>query len=58
MKGYRTLIANGLSAVIAIAEMQEWTDIIPSEYMPWFAIGLAVANIALRAITTSPVGQK
>ena len=56
-KGWRTLTVNILSVAISIAEIQEWTDIIAPEYQSYFALGLAVANIALRYITTTPVGR-
>ena len=57
MKGWKTLVVNGLSVVITIAELQEWTSIIPDQYLPYFTISLAIANMALRMVTTTPVGQ-
>ena len=56
-KGWRTLTVNILSVAISVAEIQEWTDIIAPEHQAYFSLGLAVANIALRYITTTPVGR-
>jgi hypothetical protein len=57
MKGYRTLIVNFLSGLIAVLEMEGWLDIIPPEYQSHFALALAIANMALRLITNTPVGR-
>lgn len=58
LKGYRTFVANILMAVLPILEMSEITTLMPKEYLPWYAIGMAIANMGLRLITTGPVGQK
>ena len=55
MKGWKTLTVNGLSVVITIAELQEWTTIIPDLYLPYFTLGLALANMALRMVTNTAV---
>lgn len=57
MKGWKTLIFNGLSVLVTIAELQEWTSIIPDQYLPYFTLGLALANMVLRMVTTTPVGK-
>jgi hypothetical protein len=57
MKGWKTLLVNGLSIVVTIAELQEWTSIIPDQYLPYFTLGLAMSNMALRMVTTTPVGK-
>jgi hypothetical protein len=58
MKGWKTLTVNGLSVVITIAELQEWTTIIPDQYLPYFTLGLALANMALRFVTNTAVGSR
>lgn len=58
MKGYRTIIANILVAVVPILELTEWQDVMPDTWLPWFILGVAVLNLALRYVTTTPVGQK
>ena len=57
-KGYRTLAVNILSAAVMVAEMQEFTKIIPADYLPHFSLALALANMLLRTITTTSVGRK
>jgi hypothetical protein len=58
LKGYRTIIANVLLSVLPILELAEVRDVMPDDWLPWYALGLALANVALRYITTTPVGQK
>ncbi len=58
LKGYRTLIVNALMAVLPILDMTEVRDILPAAWLPWYALGMAVVNMGLRAITTTPMGQK
>ena len=57
MKGYRTLAVNVLSTSIPILELTEWRDVMPDGWLPWYVLGLALANVWLRAITTTPVGK-
>lgn len=65
MKGYRTIIVNAIAAVIPalevvgmVANIPEIKGIIPNEWMPWYSAGVAVLNVYLRYITTTPVGKK
>lgn len=58
MKGWRTVIFNTLVLILPILEMSEWRDIIPNEYVPHYIIGVAIINLALRLVTTTPVGKK
>jgi len=57
MKGYRTIAANALFAVIPIVELTEFRDILPPEWLPFYALGVVLANMALRYLTTTPVGK-
>lgn len=57
MKGYRTLIANTLASLVPILEMTEVMQVLPDGWEPWYVIGLAVINMGLRWITTTPMGQ-
>lgn len=57
MKGFRTIIANALFMVLPVLEMSELVAVIPDEWLPWYALGMALANMVLRYITTTPVGQ-
>ena len=58
MKGYRTLLVNILALVLPVLEMTEITSAVPDEFLPYYAILLATANVILRLMTTTPVGQK
>jgi len=57
IKGWRTIAFNVLAAVIPLLELTEVQAIIPREYLDFYMLGVALANIGLRYITTSPVGQ-
>ena len=57
MKGWRTLTVNAAAAVIPILELTEFRDVLPPYWLPWFVLGLAVVNMGLRYITTTPIGR-
>ena len=60
LKGWRTLVFNGLAAgglaVVAVLQAHG-SEFIPAQYWPFLAMGLTVANAALRMVTDTPVGQ-
>ncbi len=58
MKGYRTLAFNILSTVVPIVSLTEWNEAIPAEYLPYWLLFVALVNILLRMVTTTPVGRK
>ena len=58
MKGYRTIAANVLFAVVPILELTEFRDVLPPDWLPWYSLGVVLANLALRYVTTTPVGSK
>jgi hypothetical protein len=68
LKGYRTIIVNALAGLVAALElllpavlelvgMPEWRGVLPPGWLPYYALGLALANIWLRSITTTPLGK-
>lgn len=69
LKGYRTLVINGVLAVAAVAievvlplgatlvGMPEAREIVPAGWWPWIVVGVNMANMALRAVTDTPVGK-
>lgn len=57
MKGWRTIAVNLLSTAIPIMELTEWREVLPDGWLPWYVLGLALANVWLRSITTTPVGR-
>ena len=59
-KGWRTLAANGLivfAGVLAYLDAAGLRDLLPPKYA-WVPIALGALNVALRVITTGPVGSK
>lgn len=57
LKGLRTIIFNVLSTIMPVLEMSEVTDILPDTWIAPYAIAIAVINMWLRSITTTPVGK-
>jgi len=58
MKGYRTIIFNVLASLLPIMDLTEVHNLIPETWLPWYAIAVAIGNVYLRSITTTPVGTK
>ena len=59
-KGWRTLAANGvvvLAGVLAYLDTAGLGHLLPPKYA-WVPIALGALNVALRLITTGPVGSK
>jgi len=52
LKGWRTVIFNAVVAVAAYLD----PNIFPVEYRPIALLVVALANLALRTMTTTPVG--
>ena len=57
MKGWRTVTFNVLSTVVPIISLTEWRAVFPSEWLPYWLLAVAIANIYLRTITTTPMGR-
>jgi hypothetical protein len=58
LKGYRTILVNTLLTVMPILEMTELLSVLPDGWQNWYAIAMAVINLWLRSITTTPLGKK
>ena len=59
MKGWRTLGLNAAVALIGVAQATNWTDVLGSNAAGgWVVTGVAIANMMLRALTTTPVGKR
>ncbi len=58
LKGWRTLILNVLLSILPILQLTELRGVIPVEYLPWYALVVAVLNIWMRALTSTSLGQK
>jgi hypothetical protein len=57
-KGWKTLTFNILMALVPILEMRELLPFIPQDYMALYALVVAMGNMYLRSITTTPMGKK
>lgn len=58
IKGYRTLLVNALLTVMPILEMSEIIQVLPEGYEAPYAIFIALINLYLRTITTTPMGKR
>lgn len=57
MKGWRTIAFNVLSVTVPVVSLMEWRDIFPPAYLPAWMLFVALANVFLRMVTTTPVGK-
>lgn len=58
LKGYKTITFNLLAAVVPLMELTELKAVVPDDYMPVYLLVVALGNVWLRSITTTPVGKK
>jgi hypothetical protein len=58
LKGRRTQLIAAVATIIPVLELTEWRAIIPADYWPYFAVGLALLMAIMRQITTTPVGER
>ncbi len=58
MKGWKTLVVNGLVIVYALVENFTANEVLADEQIAITAGVLALGNFALRFVTTTPVGVK
>lgn len=57
LKGYRTILVNALLMVMPILEMTELLYILPEGWQNYYAVLMAIVNLWLRSITTTPMGK-
>lgn len=58
MKGYKTLVTNGLLAIFSAIEFATGEVLAVDDTTAIIAGTIAVVNIVLRFVTTGPVGEK
>lgn len=58
MKGWRTLGLNFAVAGFGVLEAADWTSLLGNEKAGWAVATIGIANMVLRAVTNTPVGQK
>lgn len=56
MKGYRTIIVNVLTVATAIIALPEVTGLIPADGIPYLLAVQGAINIAMRFVTSTPIG--
>jgi len=61
MKGYRTIFFNAgiaaLTAGLAHFSPDLLTELAGPTYAPWVVAGVAIVNVLLRTVTSTPVGK-
>ena len=57
-KGWKTVAFNVLAAVVPILELTELKGLVPADYLPFYALAVALGNVYLRSITTTAIGKK
>lgn len=57
LRGWRTLAFNAVAAALPVLELTEVRNVLPDHWLPWYALGIALANMYLRSITKTPVGK-
>ena len=58
MKGWRTLGVNIAIAGFGVLEATDWTALLGSDAAGWAVTAIAIANLALRSVTTTRLGQR
>lgn len=56
LKGWRTLGINMAVLIAAALQTAEWPNLVPAQYVGYVVAIVAGVNMALRTITTTPVG--
>ena len=57
MKGYRTIAFNTAAALVGVAQGIDWISVVGTAHAGWAVAAISIANIVLRSVTTSPVGE-
>jgi len=57
MKGFRTILFNILGAVLPILELSEFTNLLSSDQLAIYALGMTIGNGILRYLTTTAIFQ-
>jgi hypothetical protein len=57
MKGWRTLASNLVVAAFGVLEAADWTGLLGDGSAGLAITAIGIANMVLRAITTTPVGK-
>jgi hypothetical protein len=58
MKGWRTMGLNVAVAGFGVLEAADWTSMLGDQRAGWALTLIAVANMVLRTLTSTAIGQK
>jgi len=59
LKGWRTIAFNVFCVfLVPILNLPEVAAILPAGWQPFYALFIAIVNMQLRRVTTTPLGQK
>lgn len=58
LHGWKTIIVNGLLAIVPLLDMTEFRDVIPASYLAYYSLFVVLANVWLRHVTTGPVAYR
>ena len=58
MKGSRTFYFNIAAAIIPVLEIADFTNLFGETGMAVYGVLMTIANVILRAVTTTPIFQK
>ena len=56
LKGYKTIIFNVATIVVALSEMTDLFNVIAPGSGPIILLAVGIANLVLRYLTTTPIG--
>lgn len=68
LKGWRTVFFNAAAAlpvialelapvVLPVMSLPELQAVLPQGWLPWWILGVTLGNMALRAVTDTPLGK-
>ena len=58
MRGWRTLMINCGIAVFGVLEATNWSGMLGSDRAGWIVTAIAISNMILRSVTTTPIGLR
>lgn len=57
LKGWRTMIVNAALSVLPVLQLTEVAQVMPDDWLGWYALIMALINMYMRKITTTPMGK-
>jgi hypothetical protein len=56
--GWKTVVFNVATAILGVLTITDWTSVIGDQKIAGYVIlGMSMANMVLRAVTTTPIGS-